>query len=62
MATTPRARPLLHGSTTVRVIAVASAASTALPPRASIAIPACVASGCDVATHWRAKIGCRRDA
>ena len=53
--------PLLHGSTTVRVIAVASAASTALPPRASIATPACVASGWDVATHWRAKIGWRRE-
>ena len=54
--------PLLHGSTTVSVIAVASAASTALPPRASIAMPACVASGCDVATALRAKTGWRRDA
>ena len=49
--------PLLHGSTTVSAIAVASAASTALPPRGSIAMPACVASGCDVATTLRAKIG-----
>ena len=53
--------PLLQGSTTVSVIAVASAASTALPPRASIATPACVASGCDVATTFAAQIGCRRD-
>ena len=54
-------RPLLHGSTTVSAIAVASAASTALPPLCSIAMPACVASGCEVATTLRAKIGCRRD-
>ena len=53
--------PLLQGSTTVSVIAVASAASTALPPRNSIAIPACVASGCDVDTALRAKTGWRRD-
>ena len=53
--------PLLQGSTTVSVIAVANAASTALPPRMSIAIPACVASGCDVATAFCANIGCRRD-
>src|SRR4029450_5383339 len=54
-------RPLLHGSTTVGGIAVASAASPALPPLASIAMPACVASGCDVATTLRANTGCRRD-
>ena len=53
--------PLLQGSTTVSVMAVASAASTALPPRASMAMPACVASGCDVATALRAKTGWRRD-
>ena len=53
--------PLLHGSTTVSAIAVASAASTALPPRWSIAMPACAASGCDVATTLRARIGWRRE-
>jgi len=53
--------PLLHGSTTVSAIAVASAASTAFPPRASIAMPACVASGCDVATTLSARTGWRRE-
>ena len=53
--------PLLHGSTTVSVIAVASAASIALPPRASIAMPACVASGCDVETTFGANSGWRRE-
>jgi hypothetical protein len=52
---------LLQGSTTVSAIAVASAASAALPPRWSIAIPAWVARGCDVETTLRARIGCRRD-
>jgi hypothetical protein len=52
---------LLHGSQMVSAIAVASAASTALPPACSIAIPACVASGCEVATTLRAMIGWRRD-
>ena len=37
--------PFDVGSTTVRVIAVASAASTALPPARRIARPACAASG-----------------
>ena len=54
--------PLLQGSTTVNAIAVASAASTALPPRASISTPACAASGCDVATTFAAQTGCLRDA
>ena len=54
--------PLLQGSTTVSAIAVARAASTALPPRASIAMPAWVASGCEVATALRAKIGWRCEA
>jgi len=49
--------PLLHGSTTVSVIAVASAASTALPPRASIATPAWLASVCDVETTFAANNG-----
>ena len=53
--------PLDTGSTTASVIAVATAASTALPPRASIASPACVASGWLVATTFRARIGCLRD-
>jgi len=53
---------LLQGSTTASVIAIASAASTALPPRDNIAAPAWVASGCDVATALRAKMGWRRDA
>jgi hypothetical protein len=61
MANKSEPMPLLHGSTTVSVIAIASAASIALPPRSSIATPACVASGCDVATTLSAKIGWRRD-
>ena len=42
--------PFEVGSTTVRVIAVASAASTALPPACRAASPACAASGWLVAT------------
>ena len=38
-------KPFIVGSTTVSVIAVASAASTALPPFCRASIPACVASG-----------------
>ena len=49
--------PFIVGSTTVRVIAVAIAASTALPPRRSMSMPAWVASGCDVATAFRANTG-----
>src|SRR4029079_19812502 len=52
--------PFDTGSTSVSVIALASAASTALPPAAIIDRPACAASGCDVATMFRAKIGFRR--
>ncbi len=62
MAKRSEPMPLLQGSTTVSVMAVASAASTAFPPRASMARPACAASGCDVATALRAKTGWRRDA
>jgi len=51
--------PLLVGSTTVSVIAVASTASTAIPPLSSIRNPACAASGCDVATALGASIGLR---
>jgi len=42
--------PFIIGSTTPRTAAVASAASTALPPSARILNPACVASGELVAT------------
>jgi hypothetical protein len=52
-------RPLPVGSTTVSVIAVASTASTALPPFISMESPACAASGCDVATTLRASTGMR---
>ena len=52
-------RPLPVGSTTTRAIAAASAASTALPPRASMVRPAWAASGCEVATMLRAKTGDR---
>ena len=51
--------PFMQGSTTVRVMAVASAASTALPPRASINKPALAASGCEVLTTLRASNGMR---
>jgi hypothetical protein len=53
-------RPLLHGSTIVIAAAVAMAASTALPPAASMRSPACAASGCEVETTLRAKMGRRR--
>jgi len=51
--------PLLVGSSTVSEIAVASTASTALPPFISMESPACAASGCDVATTFRASTGMR---
>jgi hypothetical protein len=51
--------PFEVGSTTVSVIAAARPASTALPPRASIARPACAASGCEVATTFFASTGIR---
>ena len=47
-------RPFMVGSTTVSVIAQASAASTALPPLARACRPAWAANGCDVATIFRA--------
>ena len=53
--------PFPVGSTTVSAIAVATAASTALPPLASIVSPACAASGCVVATQLRASTGMRRE-
>lgn len=49
--------PFDTGSTRVSVIAAARAASTALPPSASIAKPACAAGGCDVRTKLRARTG-----
>ena len=49
--------PFMVGSTTVNVIAVARAASTALPPCCSASKPACVAKGCELATALRAKTG-----
>ena len=51
--------PFMHGSTTVSVIAVASAASTALPPRRYMARPAAEASGCEVETTLAASSGMR---
>jgi hypothetical protein len=53
--------PFPVGSTSVSVTAVAIAASAALPPRASIARPACAASGCDVATMLSARTAERRE-
>ena len=51
--------PFMQGSTTVSVMAVASAASTALPPRASISSPAAEARGWEVLTTLRARSGIR---
>jgi hypothetical protein len=45
--------PLEVGSTTVRVIAAAMAASTALPPRCNMLSPACAARDWPVATTPR---------
>src|SRR5690349_2909370 len=53
--------PLLVGSTIVSVIAAASAASTALPPRSNARIPASTAKGCEVATILRPNTGERRE-
>ncbi|CFN71510.1 Uncharacterised protein [Bordetella pertussis] len=52
-------RPLLAGSTSASVAALATAASAALPPSARMRSPACAASGWDVATTLRAKTGIR---
>ncbi len=59
MAKTSEPMPLEVGSTTVSVIAAASPASTALPPLASMASPACAASGCEVAMTFFASTGIR---
>ena len=54
--------PFEVGSTTVRAMAVASAASTALPPARSTSSPAWAASGWLVATApLVAKTGSRRE-
>ncbi len=54
--------PLTQGSTTVNVIAVATAASTALPPLSSIRRPAFAACGELLqTTPWVAINGMRRE-
>ena len=45
--------PLADGSSTLSAVAVAMAASIALPPACSTCRPACAAKGCDVATMPR---------
>ncbi len=62
MANASEPMPLDTGSTSVRVIAVAMAASTALPPSASIRRPAWAASGWDVHTTLAARTGLRGQA
>ena len=54
--------PVLVGSSKVSEIALASMASTALPPFNIMRKPACAASGCDVATQLRASTGMRCEA
>ena len=54
--------PFDTGSTSVSVTAVATIASTALPPSAITCSPACAAKGCDVATTLRASTGLRGHA
>ena len=49
--------PLETGSTSEMVMAVATIASTALPPAAIISKPAWAARGCEVQTTLPAKIG-----
>lgn len=62
MANASEPIPLETGSTMVSVMAVAMAASTALPPSASIRRPAWAASGCDVHTTLSARTGLRGQA
>ena len=63
MAKTSLPIPLDVGSSTVRAMAVASAASTALPPFSNIASPALAARGWLVATTpFEASKALRRDA
>jgi hypothetical protein len=54
MANASLPMPFIVGSTTVKVMALAMAASTALPPLSNAVSPAWVARGCDVATILRA--------
>ena len=61
MANASEPMPLLQGSTTVNAMAVANAASTALPPLRSASAPAWAANGWDVATTLRANTGTRRE-
>ena len=61
ITTASEPKPLPVGSTTVRTIAAASAASTAFPPFCKILIPACVARGCEEATMFSAKTGILSD-
>ena len=51
--------PFDVGSTTVNAIADDTAASIAFPPSQSMRSPACAASGCEVATTFRASTGIR---
>jgi hypothetical protein len=62
MAKASEPMPLDTGSTIVRAMAVAMAASTALPPCASIRRPAWAASGCEVHTTFSARMGLRGHA
>ena len=57
MAKASEPMPFDTGSTSDSVIAVARIASTAFPPSASIARPACAASGCEVQTTFCARTG-----
>jgi gamma-glutamyltranspeptidase/glutathione hydrolase len=57
----PAVRYAESGYAVTPAIAVASAASTALPPCASIESPACAASGCEAATTFSASTGERRE-
>mgnify|MGYP003609270794 CR=1 FL=1 len=50
------------GSTTVKAMAAASAASTALPPASNMRRPACAARGCEVLTTLRPSTDERCDA
>src|SRR5947207_16009618 len=61
MAKASEPMPLLQGSRTVRLMAVARMASTALPPFRSMRRPACAARGWEVATMLLAKMGTRRE-
>src|SRR5262249_34772908 len=61
MANASLPKPLPVGSTTVKAIAAAMAASIALPPLCSILSPACTARGCEAATTFWPMTGDRED-